>query len=145
MLVADHLSKVKMNFDLVNKANKEKVTLHQVREGDEEEREVKFIFFFLRFLFVLFLRKGRRYFLWPHPMMPVLMCLNLTWPKLQRNHSITSRGHTAWYDLSLLFFSISFLSLLPPLSLFSFTLLFLLLDAGGGWGYGTEPCDVGYW
>ena len=44
VLVADHLSKVKMNFDLVNKANKEKVTLHQVREGDEEEREVKFIF-----------------------------------------------------------------------------------------------------
>lgn len=31
VLVADQQSKVKMTFDLLNKANKEKVSLHQVR------------------------------------------------------------------------------------------------------------------
>ena len=62
MLVADHLSKVKMNFDLINKANKEKVTLHQVREGNEEEREAKFIFFFFKVFVRLISEKGEEIF-----------------------------------------------------------------------------------
>ena len=50
VLVADHLSKVKMNFDLINKANKEKVTLHQVREGEGSKIYVLLFKVFVRLI-----------------------------------------------------------------------------------------------